>query len=594
MIYLDWIKTLMNSLLYHKIKIRSQATFAVLFATLLVSGCLGNDISPERTEAASVRQSSFQDTNPEMIGGDSMSTGCSDEMDPDLFADPAKLRELVRSVAGFGLRSTASEPHNNTIDWIEANLRRMPNLVVQSDSYDIDRWEPTPRATGAPGRDLIAAGSLRVVDEQGRTREVPVAGAVPYSLPTSKTDSFNDLVYLPAGTAITPANSKDKVIVREVGTSALPYAAFLALSYYISPDLLPRMVGQYDRPYLFTDAPMAQEIVDAGVAGAKGMVLVFNLPKEQIAGYFDPHRGTHFVLPAVFVGAEEGELLKSLAMENGKASLAIAAERDMAPTRNLIATLAGQSEEKIVVTTNTDGNTWVQENGNAGLLALIDYLSRRPLECRPKTIEFVFGTAHLHISKEGTFRYAKQLNKDYDEGKVAFAMVVEHLGTKEILPEPRSDGGPGMELKFTGKMEPAAWFASESPALFGATVNAVKKHNLPQTAVLRGQDIPMTARLPVHCSFGGIGTGFQGELIPTIATISGPWSLWAPSFGESALDFNHMHKQLLAVGDILLNLQALSREVIAGPIPLFRQLRDNGLPTCEFEFPPEQAPGQAD
>jgi len=129
----------MNSLLYHKIKIRSQATFAVLFATLLVSGCLGNDISPERTEAASVRQSSFQDTNPEMIGGDSMSTGCSDEMDPDLFADPAKLRELVRSVAGFGLRSTASEPHNNTIDWIEANLRRMPNLVVQSDSYDIDR-----------------------------------------------------------------------------------------------------------------------------------------------------------------------------------------------------------------------------------------------------------------------------------------------------------------------------------------------------------------------------------------------------------------------------------------------------------------------
>lgn len=574
-------------------KINLRTPFTILCVALFVSGCLSSESTSESSASTSVSQSSFQDTNPEMIGGGSMSTGCADEINPDLFADPTKLRELVRSVAGFGLRSTASQPHSNTIDWIEANLRRMPNLVIQSDSYEIDRWQPTPLAKDAPGRDLIASGSLSVLDEQGRTREVPIAGAVPYSLPTPKADRFNDLVYLPEGTAITRANSKDKVIVRYVGSSALPYAAFLALSYYVTPDLLPRMTSQYDRPYLFTDAPMAQEIVDAGVAGAKGMVLVFNLPKEQIAGYFDPHRGTHFVLPAVFVGAEEGELLKSLAIQNGKASVAIEAERDKAPTRNLIATLVGQSEEKIVVTTNTDGNTWVQENSNAALLALIDYMSRRPLECRPKTIEFVFGTAHLHISKEGTFRYATQLNKDYDEGKVAFAMVVEHLGTKEILPQPRSDGGPGQELAFTGKMEPTAWFASESPALFGATVNAVKKHNLPQTAVLRGQDIPMTVRLPVHCSFGGIGTAFHGELIPTIATISGPWSLWAPSFGESALDFDHMHKQLLAVGDILLNLQGLSREVIAGPIPLFRQLRNNGLPTCEFEFPPEQAPGEA-
>lgn len=572
--------------------LNSMRLSSVLMAMLLITGCLNEEPAVSTSGSrANVNQASFLATNPEMIGGSDLSTGCAEEIDPTLFTDQAKLRELVRSVAGFGLRSTASDSHNNTIDWIEANLKRMKGLEIESDSYEIDRWEPSQMASNAPGRDLINAGKVSVIDAQGASREIPVAGAVPYALPTNASGQSGELVYLPLGTAITAANSKDKIIVRDVGSSPLPYAAFLALSYYVSPDLLPKMVGQYDRPYLFTDSPMAQEIVDAGKAGAKGMVLVFNLPKDQIAGYFDPHRGTHFVLPAVFVGAEEGAILKSLAKEKGTASVAVAGERSMAPTRNLIATLPGQSAEKIVVTTNTDGNTWVQENGNAGLLALIDYLSRRPLECRPKTIEFVFGTAHLHISKEGTFRYATELNKEYDKGTVAFAMVVEHLGTKEILPVPRNDGKVGMKLEFTGQMEPAAWFASESPALFLATVEAVKKHKLPQTAVLRGQDIPMTARLPVHCSFGGIGTAFHGELIPTIATISGPWSLWAPSYGESALDFNHMHKQLLALGDILLKLDGVSRDVIAGPIPLFRQLRDNGVPTCVFEFPPEQAEG---
>jgi hypothetical protein len=292
----------------------------------------------------------------------------------------------------------------------------------------------------------------------------------------------------------------------------------------------------------------------------------------------------------VFVGVDEGEQLKKLAREGGSASVGVDAERSMAPTRNLIATLPGQSNERIVISTNTDGNTWVQENSVAGLLALADYLSRRPIECRPKTFEFLFGTAHLHIAKEGTVRYAKKLDKEYSEGTVSFAMVLEHLGTREILPVPRKNGGPGQELEYTGLSEPSAWFVSESPALVASTVQNLQKHGLGQTAVLRGQDVPTTARVPVHCSFGGIGGAFHGYLIPTIATISGPWSLWAPSFGEGAIDFDRMQKQLLASGDMLLGLQNQRREVLAGAVPLLRQLRDSGVPTCDHSLPAEQAP----
>jgi hypothetical protein len=44
-----------------------------------------------------------------------------------------------------------------------------------------------------------------------------------------------------------------------------------------------------------------------------------------------------------------------------------------------------------------------------------------------------------------------------------------------------------------------------------------------------------------------------------MAVISGPWSLWAPSFGERAIDFARMRRQLLAVGDTLLMLDDVSR-----------------------------------
>ena len=53
---------------------------------------------------------------------------------------------------------------------------------------------------------------------------------------------------------------------------------------------------------------------------------------------------------------------------------------------------------------------------------------------------------------------------------------------------------------------------------------------------------------------GGLGTFFQSLLIPTLAMISGPWSLYAPSFRGSALDYRRMRSQLLAVGDTVLAL----------------------------------------
>ena len=277
------------------------------------------------------------------------------------------------------------------------------------------------------------------------------------------------------------------------------------------------------------------------------IIFAFDVPTEQVRGYWDPHNGTHYAVPAVFVGGDEGEELKGEAAGTVSATVVVRAETDDATTRNLIATLPGQSPERIVFSVNTDGNTWVQDDGNAGLLALARYLGDLPISCRPRTFEFAFGAAHLHISREGTEQYAAELDREYDDGTVAFAFAIEHLGTREIPPVPDADGS-GQHLEFTGNGEPFLWAAGDSEVLRQAAVTATQQRHLDFTAVLKGAGLPVMGQVPDICSFGGIGTAFHSHLIPTLAMISGPWSLWAPSFGESAIDFTRMRTQLLAAG----------------------------------------------
>ncbi|MBP2320329.1 hypothetical protein JOF56_000714 [Kibdelosporangium banguiense] len=469
---------------------------------------------------------------------------CPTVVDENAFASQAELQRMNATIAGFGLRTTASAAHRGLINWLERNVERVPGIRVSSRSFQIRRWQPL-------AGDLTAAGHLFAAHQR-----IKVAGAIPYTLPTLGSDG--QLVYLPSAEPITAANSAGKVVLRD----------FPAV----------------DRGY--TAEPLLnKDLIDAGKAGAAGIIIAFDFPREQVKGYYDPHTGTHYGVPGVFVGVDEAVRLKQLV--GSKASISVLAHTDQASTRSLIATLAGQSEERIVFDTNTDGNTWVQENGNAGMLALARYFAKLPLSCRPRTVEFVFATGHLHRPAEGTEFHARELDDQYDSGTVAYAFALEHLGTREYLPVPR-ENGPGRVLQASGSAEFTGWFAGTTKLAEAATA-AVTRHGLDRVAVLPGIDPPDPARVPPQCSFGGLGTHFQSHLIPSMAVISGPWSLWAPSFGRDAIDFARMRKQVLAAGDTVLALANVPREQIAGPYIAYRQARAAGTPTCSHDLPPESS-----
>ena len=509
--------------------------------------------------------------------------GAVDEAD---FASKAELRELVKQENSFGHRFLGSPAHDQTIDWIKDEVRSIDDdFEVRTGPYKIWSWLPRTKATDRPGLDLARAGGLSVIGADGTETELADAGAVRFSQPTGKTGRTGELVYLPPDQEITAANSAGKVIVRDYPAAPIPLVGLQIIGEYITPDLASQ-TGNYDRPFL-GERPQHEELLDASRAGAAGVIYTFDLPREQIAGYGDPHTGSIYETPAVFVDGDVAAQLKALAAQGGNsARVVVRAKVERDRTRNVIATLPGRSPEKTAMFANTDGQSWVQEDGVAGLIAFARYYAELPMRCRPRTLEIAFTSAHDAVVVDGAARYAQRLDDHYDEGGVAYAFAVEHLGTRELVPQPDPDGS-GQRLEFTGLGEPFLFAAGDSPVLRQTAVDVTKRRELDRTAVLRGLALPVADRVPPICSMGGLGTFTQGHLIPTLAVISGPWSLYAPSFERRAIDFKRMRSQLLAIGDTVLTLDKVPSEQIAGDYPSFREQRAQGAPGCP---PPEDLP----
>ena len=505
---------------------------------------------------------------------------CPTTVDQRAFSSAAQLRRLVRQENAFGERFLGSAAHNRTIGWIEDQVRAIDGFEVRTDPFRVWRWLPRTSARGRPGLDLARAGGLSVTRAGGSSQPVPVAGAVRFSRPTGPRGRSAPLVNLGADEEITAQNAAGKVVIRAFPATSLPYAALQGIGIYVTPDLADA-TGNYERPFL---NKLHQELLAASAAGAAGVVFTFDVPRSQVRGYGDPHTGTIFKVPAVFVGGAEARRLRSLAAQGASARVVVRAKVDRGTTRNVVATLRGRSAQRIVLGANTDGQSWVQENAVAGMIAFARFYARLPLRCRPRTLEIAFTSAHDAIVVDGMQRYGAPLDARFERGEVAFAFAIEHLGTREILP---ADG----RLRFTGKGEPFLFAAGDSDVLRDTAEAATKRRRLDRTAVLPGLGLPTAGQAPPICSMGGLGTFFQRALVPTLAMISGPWSLYAPSYEASAIDFRRMRTQLLAVGDSVLALDEVPRDRIAGDYLELRQRRARGAPTCPPEIYPQFAPG---
>ena len=483
-----------------------------------------------------------------------------------LFASADQLWADNTFLADLGVRPTASPSHQKFLDWISQRLDGIPHLQRRTMNFQINnRWlEKSALLDAGP-----IAGTLKVIR---------VSGAVPYAHVTPAEGVTGPMVYVPTGVTISSVDVKGKIVLRDAALASVPNAVFSALQWWTyDPDLtLTKSIGDnYERDFLAYQQRIT-DIDDAGMGGAAGLVLMHDFPYAQVRGHYAPYEGLNWPVPAVYVGADEAAQLKTLAAA-GVARIHLDADETPAATQTLIATLPGSSPERLVVESHTDGTNAHEDNGPVVMVSMLKYFASLPQSCLPKTLEFVFATAHFHqyiyplVRNGGAEQYARELDHDYDDGSVAMTLVLEHLGTRGYAAVPRRDGGPGRVL--TGLPETKSIFMNDSPVLVAEMAQIIALHDDRGFIALRGADLP-GAHIPLHFSFGGEGTPYNLHLIPTVAYITAPWALYNPAFGMESIDKDQLYHQTLEFADAVLTLSGISRYLLAGPILAERQARD--------------------
>jgi hypothetical protein len=138
-------------------------------------------------------------------------------------------------------------------------------------------------------------------------------------------------------------------------------------------------------------------------------------------------------------------------------------------------------------------------------------------------------------------------------------------------------------LKQNGLREIQFLAITPSPPLVQAARDVVEKYDMQRTLLLQGADTP-SEHSPSHCSFGGEGTPYNVHLLPTVASIAAPQTLYDPPFGLGGIDFAVMRSEMLGYTELLNRLGTMDQQDVAGEVTVERQRRAAGLTTS---CPPE-------
>jgi hypothetical protein len=531
---------------------------------------------PAALAAAILLVAAVPSASAAVSAGGGAARACPTTANPAQLAGIKQLRAWNKALDDFGFRPTGSRNHVRYVNWLARKLGSIPGVKVGSLRYRFNRW-------------LAKSASLSVTVD-GQKRTIRPAGPVPYSQPTSANGPNAPLVYLPTETDITAANSAGKIVVRDLKAGELPNSVFNVVAWSIyDPGKTLDPNGIYKRPWL--NGQPSIDMAAAGKAGAAGVLFVHELPRAELGAHYRPYDGIHWKVPALHLGVDEGEALKreiaSGAAPAGRIAI-VAKTTPRAPTRTLVAKLDGPGKRRFVVETHSDGVNALWDNGSVPILAIANYFARLPRHCRPGPMEFVLTTAHLYQRllgrrhAAGDALYAERMDRAYERGTLALVLSLEHFGAYQWDAVPRTGGRPGLTLRRRNVSEPSTTFVTESPFLVKTLERDIKRHKIGRSLLLKGTAPADDSHVPPYCSFGGEGTPYMIHLIPTVAFIAAPWTLFNPGYGLEQIDFGLLRKQTLQFTDLLLEVRGVPQSKIAGKYTQYRKERRAGKPVCPY------------
>ncbi len=280
---------------------------------------------------------------------------------------------------------------------------------------------------------------------------------------------------------------------------------------------------------------------------AAGGIVVFDMSYKRLAGLY-----TFPVMPAanqptLYLDRAAGAKVLQDAQAGKPATLRLLAKTEPTETYQLIGFLPGrdygtEKDEKILLTTHTDGPAISQDNGALGILAIVAYFSHIPREDRPRSLMIFLDNRHYMPGMERAFAKQDWFAKHPEAKKDIVALVAtEHLGQIEYREQ-------GDVYEPTGKVEPSFLWTRNDPALIQMAIKAVKDHRWPRVMV------QCVERPGIHGGPQGVWYG-MGKIalkwdIPAFATMGTQGAYWTTNAHIEAFNKQQFCTQVAAMAQL--------------------------------------------
>jgi len=446
------------------------------------------------------------------------------EILPELLPDPDTLWEWQAFMVGLGLRLVANEPLAQWHDFLATELESL-GLDVMREPVTVGEWYDH------------RTWSLTLIDN-GTETDVPVASYYPYSGQTPEGGIVAEIADAGLGDtgAFNAGDFTGKIALIEQRSNSLPIAFLSNPSYIHDPDQTFDPEEDFERASIAFLAPQATSPGRARSAGAVGAIIALGYSAENAAGQYTPFREAPQDIPTIYVDQATGAMLRERAAQGATVRLELVVDvHESGTTDDIIATLPGRSsDELVIVNTHTDGTSAAEENGAIGVLALAQYLSSLPDECRARTFVFVLTPGHFYHGLDDTERFIERHPELIE--KAVGSLTIEHLGQMEWL-----DDETGFHS--TGLPDIGSLYGSDTPVQ-AIGKNAVIAEDLRRTRV----SLPLAGG-----SYFGVGSALNQAGVPNLAYLTAPHSMlaWGERTGDNEYtqnvdktDRDRMHQEI--------------------------------------------------
>ena len=314
---------------------------------------------------------------------------------PALLPDATALARWLKQLHDFGPIRMTGTPQCRAFEEFLAQQVTALGFTLERDQFRLTSWECG-----------ITDCSISVVEDGGAKRDVEVVAYYPFGGSTRGKDAATGrILYVPvigaaavkafadsldAGALANSIVVVDMPLARPPASGAGGGAAAARGPMGRFPEKAPERVGGA--------SPAGQggrEIMEIFEHRCKALIMCYTDVSNDAARHnYLPFSDKHRVLPCIWAGAEGSRYLQSV---SGKATATLRCDARLTPDARadtLVATLKGQSDEVIFLTTQTDGPNECNENGGLGVLAIATYWSKVPAANRRRTIVASFPTAH--------------------------------------------------------------------------------------------------------------------------------------------------------------------------------------------------------